>query len=709
MTKILLVGEHPEGFTGNSHMLSELLKHVDFEKFDVSVFAATSSGRQLNSFTKRSYNLIEGGLASEDPWGHNQLLGTIQESKPNIIMFVGVDIWRYVPIYQHLSILKSQLGFVWVSLFPYDFTYYRKEWEDWLKPIDYPLVYSEYGLCVLKSVSNKVRYFRPPLCDANLFVPQSKEERAEKRKKLLDMIDKDTFLFGFFGVNQVRKDPLRLIKAFFELKKRIPNIALYLHTEMNGVYNLEDYIHSQGSKAGDVFVKKQGAMCTTNALVDLYNVCDCIVNVSLQEGLSWTLLEAMLCKVPLIAAYNTSQMELIDDGAAQPLLCADMAFIPISLPNGLIHLEARTCDFNNLVDSMELICKEEIYREELIEKGYAKANKWLDGVSNINDLFTEISKDLAEKSSITLTQKQKKVLFIQHSSAGDVLMSTQCFKGLKERHKWPLVYMTQPQYQDIVKGNPYIDEIIDYDLNLAKKYFIVYNPHGEKILPGGWNNLDVTLYSMYPYFCNVKADDMFIECVKPTDIDLPEKYIVVHSTGGSIEYRSYAHMNTVVEKMPYPVIQIGGTTDRKVSGCTDLRGKLSFRETAYVMKHAEAAVTIDSFPAHLAGVLGTPVVVLFGPAPARVTQPKGDKSKIICLEPNMLDVCNILHHCWSTPPEGKIKCTSPCINTISPLLIIESVNKLLKEKEAEEIRKEIETQQKEDLESAHSEILKGLK
>lgn len=37
--KILLVGEHPESFTGNGHMMAELVKHIDRTKFDFSVFA----------------------------------------------------------------------------------------------------------------------------------------------------------------------------------------------------------------------------------------------------------------------------------------------------------------------------------------------------------------------------------------------------------------------------------------------------------------------------------------------------------------------------------------------------------------------------------------------------------------------------------------------------------------------------------------------
>jgi ADP-heptose:LPS heptosyltransferase len=93
------------------------------------------------------------------------------------------------------------------------------------------------------------------------------------------------------------------------------------------------------------------------------------------------------------------------------------------------------------------------------------------------------------------------------------------------------------------------------------------------------------------------------------------------------------------------------------------------------MKRAKAAVVIDSFPSHLAGALGTPVVVLYGPAPARVVGPKGDPNKIINLEPNKLDVCKSLTNCWGTDKT----CTSSCINTISPLLVKKALKSLLGE------------------------------
>ena len=96
------------------------------------------------------------------------------------------------------------------------------------------------------------------------------------------------------------------------------------------------------------------------------------------------------------------------------------------------------------------------------------------------------------------------------------------------------------------------------------------------------------------------------------------------------------------------------------------------------MKHAKAAVVVDSFMSHLAGAVGTNVVVLYGPAPARVVQPRMQHgAKLINLEPDMLKVCPVLSHCWSNPPRGKVKCQSPCINTISPIDVQKALGKLL--------------------------------
>jgi len=169
---------------------------------------------------------------------------------------------------------------------------------------------------------------------------------------------------------------------------------------------------------------------------------------------------------------------------------------------------------------------------------------------------------------------------------------------------------------------------------------------------------------------------MHIELVDPK-LDLPEDYIVVQTAGAQKRYRTYKHMDAVMQMMPNKkFIQLGSGKDLACRNVTlDLREKLSWRESAWVMKNARAAVVIDSFLSHLAGVLNTPAVVLYGPAPARVTGPRGLQERIINLEPNKLDVCPITANCWGQP--GKNQCVSPCINTINPMIVVQSLNKLM--------------------------------
>ena len=671
---VLFVGEHPTGISGNSHMLAEILRQVDYNNFNVSVFAATK-GIISNVFTERlPYNIIEGGNADADGYGRDQLRYALYNLPDiNIVVFVGIDLWRYSPVFNDLINIRNERRYKWAYIFPYDLISFRQDWVDWMKPIDFPCVYSEYGYNLLKDYVPNLRYFRPPLFDASAFVAYPKEIRKQKQAEIFKILSSDAFVFGFFGINMMRKDPQRLIKAFYEVKKEFPNAHLYFHTELTfGDYNLEQYMNDLGKEPSDAFIKTQGQFPDSIGMCSAYNIVDCLVAPSLQEGLNWTILESFLCGTPVIASDSTAHKELLADGTGILIPCTDLAYLPVQTKTGTSWVETRACDFHTLVETMKEVMTNPSLREHMRERGLKRAQEWLSKVSNINELLNE-----AAKHKVTLKSKKKAVLFAQHSSAGDVLMSTQCLKGIKERHKnLPLIYMTQKQYQDIVINNPYIDEIIDWDSDLRGEYQILYDPHGQRILPGGFNNLDATLYSMYPYFCKVEPDEMFIECIEPKDFALASDYMVIHTTGGDPRYRTYNHMNIVIRGIDLPSVQLGGKLDKYCDNVDlDLRGKLSFRESAWVMKHAKVAIVIDSFLAHLAGHLRTPVVVLYGPAPARVTQPRADKNKLINLEPNKLDVCKPLTSCWGKPNEGA--CDSPCINTINPQIVIRATKELL--------------------------------
>jgi len=673
--KILFVGVHPRSGTGNGNMMSAVLAQTDRNTYDVASFCAGNVDPLDIVFDPLPYTLI-GASSEADYWGHARLVSLLQRLTLDIVCFVGIDIWQYQQAWNSIIDLQNRRGFKIVYIFPFDVQSIRMDWVKWMNDCDVPCVYSEYGQRMLADHVPQLRYFRPPLFNADQFRRFSDPEKIKIRKACFPTVPADHVIFGFVGVNQVRKSPERLLKAFMEAKERNPKITLYLHTDVeSGVHNIRQLAMDFGAKSGDLITKKPGAY-PVEKMVDIYNAIDCLVNCTMQEGLSWTPLEAMLCGTPCILSDTTAQTE-IGIGVSEMVPCNDLAFVPMATGGGLSQIEARACRVGDIRNALLKVANSPELRKDLAEKGMERAKEWAAGVHTVNDV-------LKAATAIPKASKIKKVLFAQHSAAGDVLMTTQCFKGIKERHKnMPLVYMTQPQYQDVVAGNPYIDEIIDWDERKLKEYQIVYNPHGEHILPGGWNNLDVTLHSMYPYFCKVEADEIAIECMAP-DVSIMEKmpagenigdgYIAVHTTGGSKMYRSYPHMDMVIKGLDLPVVQIGGKTDIRCKSDIDLCGKLTFRESAWVMKYAKAAVVIDSFLSHLAGAVGTHAVVLYGPAPARVVGPRAQHgAKIINLQPDMLAVCKTMSHCWGTNPQ----CQSPCIHTISPQKVRKALEELL--------------------------------
>lgn len=674
---ILFVGEHPQSYTGNGNMMAAILSQVDMDKFDVTCFVANQADpTQVDVKSPYPYYLIP-AMDGPDEWGANKLLHILNAHTFHFVVFVGIDVWRYARIYPNLEMFKKAKGFRLIGLFPYDLQMLRKDWVSWFNIFDEPMVYSQYGYDMLKDHVPALSYFRPPLHNVSKFFPMKEEAIAAARQELFPGLRPDDVLIGFVGANQFRKDPQKLIQAFFDLRRRgNTRLRLYLHTLLIGrVYNLKQFCMDCGGSTGLVYTKDQSIQgYSAEKMNEVYNSMDLLVNCSLQEGLSWTPIEALLAGTPVVLSDSTAHKELCPGrghGVRVPL--TQEAYVPMTTEGGESWVAARACSSADIADAMEFALSNPNTLERMGKHGRIFAEDWTKGCNNINDVLLRPAQVRVASSRIPA------VLFAQHSSAGDVLMSTQCFKGLKERHpNKKLVYMTQQQFAGIVEDNPYLDEIIPWDQTKLTEYEIVYNPHGEKILPGGFNNLDATLHSMYPYFCGrLQPGQMLISEIKPENLELPEEYVVVHTTGGQPQYRCYAHMDLVVRGLSLPVVQIGGLHDLLCKTAKfDLRGQLSWRQTAYVVSRAKAAVVIDSFPSHLCGALGTPAVVLYGPAPARVVRPRDDEGVIVNLEPNKLDVCPTLSNCWGNVP-GKMPCQSPCINTIHPMTVRAELEKIL--------------------------------
>jgi ADP-heptose:LPS heptosyltransferase/glycosyltransferase involved in cell wall biosynthesis len=689
MKRVLFVGESPIGCTGNSNFMRAILNQVDKKEYGAACFAVgTTHILQHDIFQPHPVPIISAD-GSQDKWNGKKLLRVIHENPIEAVIFIGIDIWVYAPIFDELMDLKRSKNFKFITICPYDTPEIRKDWIHWFRQPDISCIYSEFGYNLIKKEVPNARYFRPPLFADKLFQRLSPEKRAEARHKYFPTIG-EGFLFGYLGNNQVRKDPQKAILAYSEVKKNFEDAYLYMHLNMgSGVYNLVQFAMDCGLKSGDMIAKSgdPDAWVSLPGMVEIYNCFDALLNCSLQEGLSWTLLEAMLCGVPIIASDTTAQTELVKDvGTLVP--CNEPAYIPVYAERGQSWISAKCCAQDDLKHAMINMMESKPYREQCRNRGFEKVRSWMQGVHNINDVLKDAFADRTVHKTSDVPYGMKDALcFAQKSSAGDILMTTKALKGL--RNMFPgkeLHYMTQRQYVDIVRGNPHVDKVLAWDEVEYNTYVHRLNPHQERVLPGHWGrNCNTLLSDFYWKLLMVDAEPAFIEKKRPQEkiasqvLEMMEQMpiCVLHTTGGDPAFRTYKYMAEVgiVLSEQYTTIQLGGQHDYDAKADIDLRGKLSFRESAWVMEKAVLSINVDSFISHLAGCIGVSQIVLFGSGNAFVVRPDQTKGELVCMVPDYIMDCPGLGPCSASIRN----CPVPCTGIHDPQSILDEVFRLEQE------------------------------
>jgi ADP-heptose:LPS heptosyltransferase/glycosyltransferase involved in cell wall biosynthesis len=681
-TNVLFVGEHPCGTTGNSQMMRGVLSQVNLSKYQVTCFAVETSRIDFQYLIQNDMPIKVLNAGEEnDIWGHNKLLEILRTADVQVLAMIGIDIWRYGAIMTHIRDIVKHRKISWIFLFPYELSTVRKDWVEWMYMVQYPCVYSEYGLNMLKKHVEKIRYFRP-MFDFGAYAEVYDDAHRAKIRKELFKIGDDKLLFGFIGQNQFRKDPQRVLKAFELVKDSLPDALLYMHTNLNsGVFNLTQYAIDCDLRKGSLLTKDANAKYSVKHMVDLYNSFDCLVSASMQEGLSWTILEAMACGCPVIAPKNSAHTELLVEYPVA-MACHDTGYLPIVTSQGNSWVDTRTVRADTIAAHMRMM-KDKVIRDGAKHAGLEFVKKWVDGIHSFNDLLGEVK----PPEELAQIEKKQAVLFMQHSAAGDVFMTTRCFKGLKDRYNGlPIHYMTMPQYADLLKHNPYIDKVIEWDDDLAEKskqtYQYVVNPHGERILPGHWGrNCNSILSDFYWKILRVEPDMFHISSMAPSrynqdnkseqelslnlfmgllDAKTDLRYAVVHTTGGDAHFRTYKYMADICEGLRDKgiiTVQLGGKKDYPAGADHDFRGMLSYQESAWIMSKACAAVTVDSFMSHLAGALGISQVCLFGSGNENVVKPNQMSGKLICFSPDYVMDCKGLGPCSASVRDCPVPCT----------------------------------------------------
>lgn len=206
----------------------------------------------------------------------------------------------------------------------------------------------DYALAKAKFKNVKVEHIHGVGVRTERYHPATAEECAEMRKA--EGLTADDFAILCTGELNANKDQKTLICAAARLKDKIPNLKVLLA----GNGPLEDALREQIKSLGlEGVVKMLGYRTDLEKVVP---AMDLIVSCSHREGLPLNIIEAMLCKKPLVASVNRGHTELVADGV-----------------NGYLFTAG---DAAKLAEKIEALYKNPDTVKAMGSAGYEKAQKY---------------------------------------------------------------------------------------------------------------------------------------------------------------------------------------------------------------------------------------------------------------------------------------------------------------------------------------------
>lgn len=148
--------------------------------------------------------------------------------------------------------------------------------------------------------------------DENRYHPATEEEQRAMRGA--EGLSPDDFVILCTGELNENKNQSTLIRAAAMLKDRLPNLKVLLAGNGPKEQELRGLIASLGLESTVKLIGYRTDLQRVTPAVDL------VVSCSLREGMPLNIIEAMLCKKPVVASHNRGHDELVEDGVTGYLL-----------------------------------------------------------------------------------------------------------------------------------------------------------------------------------------------------------------------------------------------------------------------------------------------------------------------------------------------------------------------------------------------------
>ena len=332
--KVLFYGDYGCA-TGFAQVLGNVVREVARQDlFDIDVLGINYSGDPLDpkKWPGRVYpalsGIIQPGSIYADVYGRQRLLDLIGENKYDAV-FLLQDPFVMDTVMPKIKETQQKIKeirgkqFKVVYYFPIDATP-KKEWIDnAIGLADYPVVYTKFGLNQIYEKDAKVAertkviYHGTNLED---FKPLSETVNKAFRAAYFDKAADDKFLIMNVNRNQPRKDIVRSLMVFKELKDRgEKDIMMYMHMQHSDVGgNIFEMMKQLGLSEEEIKMPSPRIFSANQGLPieqinRLYGAADMVLTTTLGEGWGLSITEAMATKTPVVGPQNTSLTEMMAD------------------------------------------------------------------------------------------------------------------------------------------------------------------------------------------------------------------------------------------------------------------------------------------------------------------------------------------------------------------------------------------------------------
>ena len=281
-------------------------------------------------------------------------------------------------------------------------------------------------------------------------------------------------------------------------------------------------------------------------------------------------------------------------------------------------------------------------------------------------------------------------LVIQTAYLGDVILTTPLLQAVADRDGAPIDVVTTPRAAPLIDTLPAVRQVHPFDkrrtdrgpggvlrmgrMLRAQGYDMAYLPHrslrsaalarlaripnriGFAGAPGRWLytarvGWDATRHESDRLLSLAGADARRYQPSITLTIDdhnaatawlrargLDGRTFVALAPGSVWTTKRWPYYRGLAERLAptIPVVLVGGADERalvagwETKGVASAVGELSIRAGAALIQRAEALITNDSAPLHIAGAVGTPVIALFGPTVATAGfGPRGPLDRVL--------------------------------------------------------------------------------